>query len=269
MAQPVKINIGGEKLVTVYPDLLRVAGVSKLSTIGSDSWESPLDSDGNVFVDYSPGVFMPLIEWLREVRDAEPGQQVLVQVEDRRRSAWIRMMGAFAFPPQLLRLAGIGAGELAAMGFSASHLHSAAGFSVEELVLAGFQAAAVRDLLKDGELTSVLSNVRPSVGSWTLAELESRGFTESELTAAGFIREESGSLFGAPSGSLFGAPLFGSANRGLFGLDDATSSTLPAATAPQSRSGTFPRLLEPFNKAGLTDDSSVHPATAPTDDNEL
>ncbi|CAE7436468.1 unnamed protein product [Symbiodinium natans] len=178
------------------------------------------------------------------------------------------MMGAFAFPPHLLRLAGIGAGELAAMGFSASHLHSAAGFSVEELVLAGFQAAAVRDLLQDGELTSVLSNVRPAMGSWMCAELESRGFTEPELTAAGFIREE--------SGSLFGAPLVDSANGGLFaGFDYATSSTLPAATAPQSRSGRMPRLIPELmagdgllKKTALTDHSSAHPATAPTDDNE-
>ena len=75
----VSINIGGEKVISVHPDLFNVAGKNKRSTKATGCMEEPLDAGGNFFVDYSPEVFMPLIEWLRELRDAEPGQMVFAQ----------------------------------------------------------------------------------------------------------------------------------------------------------------------------------------------
>ena len=69
--------------------------------------EEPLDAGGDFFVDYSPEVFMPLIEWLRDLRDAEPGQMVFAQPPHLRRTAYIRMMKALEFPLHLFRTAGI------------------------------------------------------------------------------------------------------------------------------------------------------------------
>ena len=65
-----RINIGGQKIIEVQPELFRVAGDNKLSALFSGRWEPHLDASGNYFVDYSPEVFMPFGEWLREFRDS-------------------------------------------------------------------------------------------------------------------------------------------------------------------------------------------------------
>ena len=70
-----RINIGGQKIIEVQPELFRVAGDNKLSALFSGRWEPHLDASGNYFVDYSPEVFMPFVEWLREFRDTPPDQR--------------------------------------------------------------------------------------------------------------------------------------------------------------------------------------------------
>ena len=223
--QPVKINIGGEKLITVNPDLFDVAGANKLSAISSGCW-APLDADGHIFVDYCPGVFLPLVEWLREVRDAEVGQEVFVRVEDRNRSAWIRMMGALSFAPHLLRSAGIRAQELAGMGYSAHHLYTVAGFSGKDLVRAGIVAAEIRNVLQADEIRLALSQIVGSEGQgyWVAETLARAGFTKSELTAAGFEEDRPASLFGKDP--LY--PLFGSGSAPLTTAQLSTFATAPS-----------------------------------------
>ncbi|CAK9050056.1 unnamed protein product [Durusdinium trenchii] len=121
----VKINVGGEKFIAVRPDLFNVAGENKLSTVFSGRWETFLDSDGAYFVDYSPDVFMPLINWLREVRDSNPDATVPVTVKDEYRMAWVKMMRALSFDLRILKAAGIKLADLCRAGFSEEECRAA------------------------------------------------------------------------------------------------------------------------------------------------
>ena len=57
------IDIGGEKTIKVNADLFAVAGDNKFSAMLSHRWrEHGSEFDCNIFVDYSPMVFMPLID---------------------------------------------------------------------------------------------------------------------------------------------------------------------------------------------------------------
>lgn len=84
-----------------------------------------LDSDGAYFVDYSPDVFMPLINWLREVRDSNPDATVPVTVKDEYRMAWVKMMRALSFDLRILKAAGIKLADLCRAGFSAEECRAA------------------------------------------------------------------------------------------------------------------------------------------------
>ena len=57
------IDVGGERIIKVSTDLFSVAGDNKFSSLFSGRWEKQLDADGKLFVDYSPQVFLPLIEF--------------------------------------------------------------------------------------------------------------------------------------------------------------------------------------------------------------
>ena len=114
----VRINVGGEKSIQVDTELFRVAGDNKLSALFSGRWEPHLDASGQFFVDYSPEVFMPFIEWLRELRDTPPGQTPpCIEVDSRHRRAIIRMMAAFAIEVPYLRRTGLSIEELVSLGF--------------------------------------------------------------------------------------------------------------------------------------------------------
>lgn len=57
------IDIGGEMTIKVNADLFTVAGDNKFSAMLSHRWREHGSSfDCNIFVDYSPMVFMPLID---------------------------------------------------------------------------------------------------------------------------------------------------------------------------------------------------------------
>ncbi|CAK9069509.1 unnamed protein product [Durusdinium trenchii] len=120
---PVKINIGGEKLIEVYPDLFAVRGENKLTSIMAGRWRQPRDAQGNIFVDYSPEVFMPLVEWLRECRDADPQNELVPvridQEQHGRRMAWVRMMRALSFAWEDLVFAAVTAQEFIEAKFPA------------------------------------------------------------------------------------------------------------------------------------------------------
>ena len=154
--QPLKINIGGEKLIAVSPDLFDILGENKLSSMLSGRWQTLRDADGAIFVDYSPDVFLPLVEWLRDMRDAEPDVHISVQVRQERRYAWIRMMKSFSVEVLHLAIAGITFQELLKVGYSLSQLSSV------------YDPSAA---------------VRLSIGMST-AELQQAGFSESEIGEA-------------------------------------------------------------------------------------
>mmetsp|Transcript_111447 Transcript_111447/g.355667 ORF Transcript_111447/g.355667 Transcript_111447/m.355667 type:complete len:243 (+) Transcript_111447:3-731(+) len=153
--QIIGVNMGGH-VIQVKRDLFLQLDGNKLSAMVS-RWWSGLDRDeaGNVFFDYSPEVMMPLIEWLRELRDTIPGQPVSpAHVQEPYRLAFVKMMLCFSFPGHHLREAGVGADELRRtagydaaqlreMGFRAEQL-KADGFDYRQLIKAGFDAQELR-----------------------------------------------------------------------------------------------------------------------------
>mmetsp|Transcript_47613 Transcript_47613/g.57348 ORF Transcript_47613/g.57348 Transcript_47613/m.57348 type:complete len:363 (-) Transcript_47613:535-1623(-) len=70
----IKLNIGGEKIVTTKRSTLMVADGSVLEAMFRGSWDESLDRDenGNVFIDQSPDLFLPLLNYMRACRDESP-----------------------------------------------------------------------------------------------------------------------------------------------------------------------------------------------------
>lgn len=133
----IRLDIGGEEVVVVSPDLFCVAGKNRLSdmTARCDDPFARCDdaqSDWEVFVDYSPEVFVPLLNWLRHFRDSERDEVIDVAVEPRYRPPFIRMMIFLSYGLHFIRLAGIKAGELLDRGYSHEDLLDA-GFEDSEL----------------------------------------------------------------------------------------------------------------------------------------
>merc|ERR1719210_2530127 len=94
----VTLNHGGEKLQTVKRSLFQQLTGSFLEAAFSGRHEEHLDKDaqGNVFFDYSPHVIGPLIEYLRVLRDAEPGTKPeLPCIPEEFREQWFSMLRFF------------------------------------------------------------------------------------------------------------------------------------------------------------------------------
>ena len=127
----VTINVGGEKIIQVKPELFSAAGDNQFVSMFSERWHNELDEEGRFFVDYSPQVFVPLIEFLRLVRDSEPHVPAQVVVDQQYRPAWIRMMIVSSFHPEVLRKAGVKIHELRAVGCDAKFIRDA-GFTAAE-----------------------------------------------------------------------------------------------------------------------------------------
>ena len=157
--QAITLNIGGEKLIDVSPDLFDILGENQLSSQLSGRIEGLRDKNGNIFVDYSPDVFMPLVNWLRDIRDmrgVEPNVFIEVAVKDDCcRYSWIRMMRAYKVDVRNLVAAGIGFHTLVSVGYSGTELRSvfrldctlqyALGVSVAELQQTGFSEEDIRE----------------------------------------------------------------------------------------------------------------------------
>ena len=129
----------------------------------SERWQCELDADGHLFVDYSPQVFVPLVDFLRLARDSEPNMPAPVLVDPSYRRAWIRMMLASSFHPKVLRKAGMTPQELRDCGCDPKFLHEA-GFSVKEL---GIQASGPRakvQFLECEESSRAAKSARPCGG---------------------------------------------------------------------------------------------------------
>lgn len=92
------LNMGGEKTVQVKRSLLTQFEGSFLAAMFSGRWEEQISRDktGNVFFDEPPEVLMPLVEWLRECRDATPDHPAETPVVDvKYQKAWSRMLHRF------------------------------------------------------------------------------------------------------------------------------------------------------------------------------
>ena len=124
----ITINVGGKEVMQVKPELFSVVGHNKFASMCSERWQHQLDADGRLFVDYSPQVFVPLVEFLRLSRDSEPDMPAPVLVDPSYRRAWIRMMLASSFHPKVMRKAGMTPQELRDCGCDPKFLCEA-GFS--------------------------------------------------------------------------------------------------------------------------------------------
>eukprot|EP00929_Paragymnodinium_shiwhaense_P014530 TRINITY_DN122445_c0_g1_i1.p1 TRINITY_DN122445_c0_g1~~TRINITY_DN122445_c0_g1_i1.p1 ORF type:complete len:351 (+),score=75.74 TRINITY_DN122445_c0_g1_i1:88-1140(+) len=94
----VGLNFGGQAVITVKRSLLLQCEDSFLAAMFSGRHEDSLDRDalGNVFLDYSPTVMLPLIEYLRLQRDAAPEDTVpLPDIPECSRKAWDSMLRVF------------------------------------------------------------------------------------------------------------------------------------------------------------------------------
>merc|ERR1719414_7414 len=89
------LNFGGEQVVKVKRSLLLQFEGSMLASMFSGRYDDQLDRDeqGNAFFDYSAGLMVPLVEYLRLSRDTPRGEEVpLPHIEDERRGAWMAML---------------------------------------------------------------------------------------------------------------------------------------------------------------------------------
>eukprot|EP00435_Cladocopium_sp_Y103_P071167 s90_g36.t3 len=132
-------------------------------------------------------------EWLRLIRDSEPDMITPVRIDPPHLTAWIRMMIASAFHPQVFRKANLTGKDLCMAGCSL-RLCIEAGlgpdcfrncfpchwpFKVSELKDTGFTAAELRD-----------------AGFTDVTLLARAGFSTSDLEAAGFDRHEAAASAG-------------------------------------------------------------------------
>merc|ERR1719265_526453 len=62
-----QLNVGGMRTCAVTRKTLCSVPDSMLASMFSGRWDEQLsrDNDGHVFVDFSPDIFMPLLDWLR------------------------------------------------------------------------------------------------------------------------------------------------------------------------------------------------------------
>jgi len=65
LAEMVSLNLGGEASITVLRSTLTQCEDSMLSAAFSGRWELPRDDVGNVFVNFEPSLFLPLVQHLR------------------------------------------------------------------------------------------------------------------------------------------------------------------------------------------------------------
>lgn len=88
------LNFGGERTVTVKRSLLLQFEGSTLAAMFSGRYDHQLDHDkeGNVFLDYSPSVMVPLIDFLRLYRDAPKDVQLPSPPDI---EAWVAMLDFF------------------------------------------------------------------------------------------------------------------------------------------------------------------------------
>ena len=175
------IDVGGERIIKVNTDLFSVAGDNKFSCLFSGRWENQLDADGKFFVDYSPQVFLPFIEFLRLVRDSKPETLAPVVVDPAYRRAWIQMMLAQSFHVSVLRKAGVTAKELKDCGCDAEHIKQAE-FTVDQLLQAEFTLAQLRQ--------AGLTAAQLWQAGFTAEELRQAGLTAEELQQAGFTADQ-------------------------------------------------------------------------------
>ena len=185
----ITINVGGKEIIQLKPELFSVLGDNKFASMCSERWQNQLDAEGRMFVDYSPQVFVPLIEFLRLARDSEPGMPAPVLVDPPYRRAWIRMMLASSFHPQVLRKAGMTPQELRDCGCDPKCLCEA-GFTIQELGVQPTCPHGVQAPLRPQEEGLQLSLQDLMEAGYSIRELGDAGYSAGQLKNAGFTPQD-------------------------------------------------------------------------------
>merc|ERR1719277_187862 len=71
-SQAVALNVGGVAQLSVSRRTFTQCEDSMLAASFGGNWDLPTDPEGRVFVDFSPDVFLPLVEHLRQRRIEDP-----------------------------------------------------------------------------------------------------------------------------------------------------------------------------------------------------
>ena len=103
----IHLNVGGQRLSTKRATLCRVQ-VSLLASMFSGRWEGAhkLDNDGPVFLDYNPEFFVPVLNYLRAMEYATPGNPPSFpqlredQIKDFQRFIHYLGLSGEIFPPE-------------------------------------------------------------------------------------------------------------------------------------------------------------------------
>ncbi|CAJ1416331.1 unnamed protein product [Effrenium voratum] len=185
----ITINVGGEKIIQVKPELFSVVGDNMFASMCSDRWQNSIDVNGHMFVDYSPQIFLPLIEFLRFARDSAPDMPVPVQIHDDLRRPWICMMLASSFHPKVFRRAGTKIRELQSCGCDNRFLCEA-GFTLAEMGHQLGEAEGWGGISSLPELRAQVSLRELKEAGYPLSELQSVGYTAQELRLEGFTPQE-------------------------------------------------------------------------------
>jgi len=75
-SEMVSLNLGGEATLTVLHSTLTQCEGSMLSAAFSGRWELPKDENGHVFIDFEPGLFIPLVQHMRMRRIEDPADPI-------------------------------------------------------------------------------------------------------------------------------------------------------------------------------------------------
>lgn len=83
----ITLNVGGKKITTRRSTLCQVEG-SMLAAMFSGRWEDRLERDekGNIFLDFNPNLFIPIVNYLRDMRienPEKPAKKPQIREEDR------------------------------------------------------------------------------------------------------------------------------------------------------------------------------------------
>jgi len=183
------LNIGGH-VIQVKRDIFSQVRRTKLGCLApGGSGHSDKDAAGNFFFDYSDEVMMPIVDWLRELRDSRPEHPINPPVvKPTHRPAFIKMLLKLSFDGEHLRMAGIsahdlwevaglGAAPLKEMGFDAAQL-KLAHFTAKDLKEVGFTA---QQLHTAGFVTWELKD-----SGYGARELQEAGYDKHELRTVGF-----------------------------------------------------------------------------------
>lgn len=98
MDDVLQLNVGGKEVCAVRRATLCIAGESMLSSMFSGRWDDALtkDTDGRIFIDSTPELFMPLLDFLRQKCIEDPTDPVeLPQVPCGRAPDFFRMVSYY------------------------------------------------------------------------------------------------------------------------------------------------------------------------------